>query len=121
MKKASYDRAEHLVILDSTDYKEIPQNHKNIDDKYINMFYQKFNKYEKLEEGSVLIKGLYYIDFTDDDIAIYFNGFKYYHYFLSSSRLDKIKFILDTKNSVLDFNMKKNDIIKIFTYECKRG
>ena len=96
-----------LQTFDSTDYKIIKEDGEKIDRKYMNSIKRDIVK------SDVIIKELYYTHYTNHVFFVRLTP-NFYGYYDSRFR-DKIKKILKTKNSIIDFNIMKKQVVAIFT------
>lgn len=125
MKKIVYYSYNEIRIYDSTDYIKIEKDNQNIDDKYVDYLGNKYNEYNSLDEGDLIIRCLYYISFHYDSFTTRFKKLKYYYRYPIEideeigKRIDKIKENLNTYNSVFNFDVIKNRIIRIFSIKIE--
>lgn len=110
-----------IDFYDPQDYIEVEGDGKNISDKYINSFGDKFNERDDLKAGDVIIRRYYSIGLSNSDYyRLFFNSFKYYVLeTFSSGGAEKIKEKLETKNSPVKFNIKKELVIDIFLQKMR--
>ena len=124
MKKIVYGYALVLDILDPKDYIIIEKDRQRISDKYVDLDGNKINEYryeDELKKGDVVIRGLYYIKFWDDDISACFRKFKFYEVYRNDYRLTpELKQGIRTKNSTFYyFDGIKDKIVKLFSKNIK--
>ena len=122
MKKIMYynDDGDYIIEMDSTDYIIIEKDNQRISDKYVNLYGKKFSDSKALIKGDLIIRRLYIIVLEKFECGIYFNKFKYYmQYNHGKEHGCKVKKVLDTKNSVFNFDGVKHKIISIFSKEMK--
>ena len=127
MKKLVYYSNNIMTINEPTDYIILEKDNQDIDDKYVDYRGKKFNEYNDLEKGDLIIRGFYHIcffNFHHNNYNIIFKNFKYYvKHRHDLDYTDKVKSGLRTKNSVIDFDntFEKNffeNIVNIFSEEA---
>ena len=130
MKKIIHynDNGDYINGIDSKDYIIIEKDNQDIDDKYVNSYGKKFSDSRTLRKGDIVIRRLYVISFGDfkrdkyfdNNYNIYFSRFKkYVKYNHGKENIRKIQEVLDTKNSVFNFDGVKRKIINLFSKELK--
>ena len=122
MKKILGVHRLYIPLVDPKDYIKIEKDDQHVDDKYVDASGKKFNEYDDLYKGGIIIRGLYRVDFRGHNYLIVFKKFKFYElYYGNTAR--KISRILNNKNSTyfsyVNFNFVKKRIVDIFSNEIK--
>lgn len=125
MKKITHSGIAGTEIYDSTDYIKIEEDGQYLDDKYVDRNGKKYNKYDDLLKGDLIVRILYgiYLSSYHNYYNIVFKKFRYYGRYNSIFKnTNKMAENLNTKNSIFvdnDFNIAKNRILNIFKKEMK--
>ena len=128
MKKIVFNGQFGLSAYDSTDYIILEKDNQRISDKYVDYWGHKINEYGDLKKGDIIIRELYYF-YHYGDYLLRFKKFKHYNKLPNfktlidkqkSNKISKLNKNLDSKNSVIDFDMIKKWIIALFSEEIKK-
>ena len=122
MKKIADVSYRSIFLFDSTDYIKIEKDDQYVDDKYVDYYGKKFNEYNRLYNGQLIIRDLYCVLFDFyDNYRVCFKKYKHYGSYYGEEEIEFNK-ALNTKNSVFNnikFDVVKHRIVNLFSRDVE--